>query len=206
MNSEVKYQPSTNNMCLKCPSPLWNTIQVVASQLIAVGFLSFIIIINIRKKSENQFSILLRIFTNYTQLLSAILSSNVKLPWSFEVFSSESSRISSADRTFFSFDCFVEDYEIKVFAPSNALFKLSLYLILPLFLMVVFIFGILVLRGAMYVISPERKYDIKRFITITFICVILLFHPSITLQSLSVFQCVIIDSGDSRMLMHMDYK
>mmetsp|Transcript_3856 Transcript_3856/g.3226 ORF Transcript_3856/g.3226 Transcript_3856/m.3226 type:complete len:95 (-) Transcript_3856:1130-1414(-) len=91
-----------------------------------------VILVNSRKKKENQVSILLRIFTNYTQLISAAITFNIMFPSSFDSVFSQSQKFNSAEQTFFSFDCFISDYEIKAYAPSNALFKLSLYIILPI--------------------------------------------------------------------------
>jgi len=81
-----------------------NTIRVVGFQIITLIFLSLIIIINVRKKKENQFSILLRIFTNYIQLISAAITFNVKFPKSFNDISSQTDKFSSPTQTFFSFD------------------------------------------------------------------------------------------------------
>ncbi|CAI2369222.1 unnamed protein product [Moneuplotes crassus] len=201
-----KYQPSSNYECLKCPSKVVNAIEFIGLQIFGLFFIYFIIIVNIRKRNENQFSILMRIFTNYTQLIAAILSFNIKFPNLFENVSSQSDRVSSPERTFFSFDCFIESNEIRMFAPSNALFKLILYLILPIILICIVTAGILLYRLVMHFIKPEMTHDLKRYIAISFICIIFIFHPTMTFQSLKVFQCAIVDEGDSRMMMHMDFR
>ncbi|CAI2369432.1 unnamed protein product [Moneuplotes crassus] len=201
-----KYQPSSNHECLKCPSKLVNAIEFIGFQIVSLGFIYFIIILNIRKKSENQFSILMRIFTNYTQLIAAILSFNIKFPNLFESISSQTGKVSSPERTFFSFDCFIENNEIRMFAPSNGLFKLTLYLFLPIFLLIIVSAGILLYRMVMQFWKPQKQHDLKRYIAISFICIVFIFHPAMTFQSLKVFQCALVDDGDSRMIMHMDYK
>ncbi|CAI2364782.1 unnamed protein product [Moneuplotes crassus] len=206
VSENEKYHPSTNFECSKCPSPILNAFEFIGFQIIALGFIYFIIIINIRKKGENQLSILLRIFTNYTQLIAAILSFNIKFPNIFEDVSSQSDRVSSPERTFFSFDCFIDNNEVRMFAPSNELFKLVLYLFLPIFLLIVLSSGILLYRLVMHFVKPEMTHDLKRYIAISFICIIFIFHPTMTFQSLRVFQCAIVDKEDSRMMMHMDYK
>jgi len=90
-------------------------------------FLGILIYINVRKKKENQFSILLRILTNYIHLISTTLSFNIEVPDSFTSIFSQFESVGSPNETFFSFDCFVDDYQIRLFAPSNSLFKLFLY-------------------------------------------------------------------------------
>ena len=86
-----------------------------------------IIIVNIRKTKENQFSVLLRILTNYIHLVSVALSFEIELPSIFTSAFSQTDRFSSPNNTFFSFDCFINDYELKGYAPSSSLFKLSLF-------------------------------------------------------------------------------
>ena len=72
--------------------------------IVAFAYLLALIIITIRKKKENQTSILLRIMTNYLQLIAAAYSFNLKLPDGFiEVFGSVEIVGSSSD-AFLSFD------------------------------------------------------------------------------------------------------
>ena len=203
--NEDKYQPSTNYQCLKWPSKVMNAFRVIGVQLLSLSFLSILIIINIRKRKENQFSILLRIFTNYTQLLSSIMTFNLDFPHNFNEIFSQSNRITSPQETF-SFDCFVEDYEIRLFAPTNSLFKVSLFILLPIFLLTLIFIGIMLLKIILYVLNKTDKVDIFRYLVISFISIIFVFHPSMVEQSLAVFQCAQVDENDYRMVMNMDFK
>ena len=128
----TKYQRESNYEWLKCPDSTLNIIRLIGYVAIALIFISAILYVNIRKKNENQFSILMRIFTNYIQLISVSLTFNISLPTAFNDAFSQSSRIESPNESFFSFDWFIEDAEIKGFAPSASLFKLFLYFLLPL--------------------------------------------------------------------------
>ena len=68
------------------------------------AYLLILIITTIRKKKENQTSILLRIMTNYLQLIAAAYSFNLKFPDSFiEIFGSIEIVGVSSD-SFLSFD------------------------------------------------------------------------------------------------------
>ena len=201
----TKFQPGSNFECSKCPSRIVNAIRVAGYQLLALIFLSGIIIVNIKKRKENELSILLRILTNYIQMVTAAITFNIKFPTSFNEIFSQTDKFSSADQTYFSFDCFIEDYQIKMFTPSNALFKLSLYIILPIVVLLVFMVGIFIFRIIMLFLN-NKKYDVLRYIVISFISIVFLFHPTMIYQSLTVFQWANIDEGDRRMIMHMDYK
>ncbi|CAI2383343.1 unnamed protein product [Moneuplotes crassus] len=201
-----KYQPSYNYECLKCPSKIVNLLEIISFQLIALAFISFIIIINYKKKGENQLSVLLRIFINYMQLMTIIMTSNINFPSVFHKVFTQSDRVNSPQRTFFSFDCLIENYEIRMFAPSNALLKLSLYLILPIVVLIFVVLGILSYRLLMRYCKSKKKFNWKRCIAISFICIVFIFHPTLISQFLSTLQCVKVDSDDFRMLMHMEFK
>ena len=81
-----------------------NAIRVTGIGLIVFMFFMLIIIINVRKKKESQVSILLRILTNYLQLLTTSLSFDVSYPSGLlEVFY-PADRVGSSSDTFLSFD------------------------------------------------------------------------------------------------------
>jgi len=102
-------------------------------------------------------------------LISASLSFNVKVPDNFGNAFSQFNRVSSPNETFFSFDCFINDYEIKFFAPSNSLFKLSLYVFLPIMLVSFIFVSLLILKYIIYVIKPSKVFDFKRAIVVSMI-------------------------------------
>jgi len=162
--------------------------------------------VNIRKKKENNFSILLRIFTNYIHIMTLSLSFNIELPPSFTGIFQQSDRFAAPSESFFSFDCFITDYDIKAFAPSNIIFKLFLFGLLPLILITFFVCVFFVYMWIVKCINPNREVDIKRYIVISMICIVFIFHPRMSLEALSMFQCQQIDENDSRMRLHMEYE
>lgn len=94
----------SNFQCAKCPDPTLNAIRVVGVIIVALLFLAAIIIVNVRKKKENNLSILTRIFTNYVQLISTAFTFNVSMPSAFSGIFSQSDRIGTPNESFFSFD------------------------------------------------------------------------------------------------------
>ena len=202
----AKYQPLAPFTWGKWPDPVLNAIRVVFVIIIAFLFLVLLIYINLRKKKDNQISILFRILTNYIHLISATLSFNVKVPSTFTGFFSQLDRISSPNETFFSFDCFIDDYEIKFFAPSNSLLKIFLLMLLPIILFAWIAIGIILLRFILNLIKPEKSFELKRSIVVSTICILFLFHPKLTSESLSVFLWSKVNDSDFRMTHHMEYK
>ena len=81
-----------------------NSVLVVLVMLLGFAFLFVLITMTIRRKHENQTSILLRIMTNYLQLIASAYSLNLKFPNNFvqifgvvEIFGSPSDAFLSFD-------------------------------------------------------------------------------------------------------------
>ncbi|CAI2377736.1 unnamed protein product [Moneuplotes crassus] len=211
----IKYQPLSNFSCTKCPDPLMNTIRVILVSLIAFMFLMLLIYVNLRKKKESQLSILFRILTNYLHLITAFFTFGFNLPNSFKGLFSLTIRVSSPDESFLSFDCFVRDHEIQYFAPSNSLFKIFLYIFFPVFLIALVTLFLVCIKLGHWIIqtikssdSEEQRrslFNFKRAIVVSMICIIFLFHPTLTLKALSLFLCTEVDKDDYRMTHHMEY-
>ena len=189
-----KYERVSDFECSKWPNPVYNALRVIGVILLAFVFLMILVIINIRKTKESQTSILLRIFTNYLQLIAVALSFNLRYPQGILDAFSPFNSVSSSE-TFLSFDWFIEDYEIRGFAPNNSIFKIFLAALLPL--MIIFVFCIIFV--ALYYVWNSRFADIKRNIGVSAIWIVFLLHPTLTRVSFNIFQCIKVDTNDFRM-------
>ena len=137
-----KYQKISTYQWARCPHPALNGFLVGLVMILTFAYLTCLIITTIRKKKENQTSILLRIMTNYLQLITAAYSFNLRFPESFlEIFGLVEILGSSSD-AFLSFDWFVENTEIKFFTPSTEIFKVFLTIFLPIVLILIFSFDL----------------------------------------------------------------
>ena len=194
ISNGTKYEQTSSFECSKWPNPILNAIRVIGVIVLAFIFLMILIIINIRKIKESQTSILLRILTNYLQLISVTLSFNMKFPTEITDLFLPMQKVSSSG-TFLSFDWFIENTEIKAFAPNNSIFKLFLTALLPI---IIFVFACLVFT-ILKIAWSNRFGDIKRNIGISVVWIIFLLHPTLSRESFSIFQCIDADSGDSRM-------
>ena len=155
----------------------------------------------IRKKRENQTSILLRIFTNYLQLVTASLSFNLNFPDTITDSFGPVETVGSASDTFLSFDCFIEDTQMTGFAPSNEIFKVFLVMLLPIILIIIFS----TIWGVLYIMNKKLFGNIKKYIVVSIICTVFLLHPTITKSTLDLFDCIEIKEGQSRMRLNMEY-
>ncbi|CAI2363934.1 unnamed protein product [Moneuplotes crassus] len=186
--------------CEKCPNKMYNSIRIALLMILVIIFIVILIIINIRKKNESQKSIILRILTNYLQLMGIAVSYGLDYPNALYDSFSFMERASSTSESFISFDCFFNDAQMESFTSSTPIFKLFLSTLLPLFFIIMsaLIWGLLGLTG------HKWFEDTKRNISITIICILFLLHPTLTKQSLSLFQCTDVGNGESRMTIDMN--
>ena len=161
-----------------------NAIRVIGIGIIVFIFCQIIIIINIRKKKESELSTLLRILTNYLQLLTTSLSFDVNYPDALLEIFYPVERVGSSSDTFLSFDCFITDVDVTGPFPSNTFFKLFLIALLPIMLFVL----VSILWLIVFVFRYKWVPELKRNIVISFISIVFLLHPTLAENSLSIFQ------------------
>ena len=138
ITSEDKYQRISTYQCSIWPSLAINSILVILVIFLAFAYLLILVVTTIRKKKENQTSIMLRIMTNYLQLIAATYSFNIKFPDSMINAFGSVEIFGSSSNSYLSFDWFIEDTDIKGFAPSNQVFKVFLTFFIPIILLIVF--------------------------------------------------------------------
>jgi hypothetical protein len=127
---------------------------------------------------------LLKIIADYFQFISLSTAFDVTFPDSLSNIFSFINKIGASSSTFLSFDCFVDDYDIKESFPPNSFIKVFLSSLLPVILITV-VFIILV---GLYFIRREWAKDFKRSIDISDISILLILHPKLTEGSLSIFK------------------
>ena len=159
-----------------------------------------IIIVNVKKTSESDLSVLLRIFTNYAQLITTTMSFSTSYPNSLTSFLVPVKRVGESSEVFLSFDCFITDYEIKGPFPSNAFLKLFLVMFLPLALFVL----VAIIWAIIYYIRNQWVKSMERYLVISFISIIFLLHPKLAQEGLSIFRCVKIDDSINKVRIDTD--
>jgi predicted outer membrane repeat protein len=200
VNKTVKYQRSGEYECLKWPNPTVNAIRVIGVALLVFSFIFGIIILNIRKRKDSNVSILMRILTNYLQLLASALSFELKFPNLLTDMFRPIKAFGSSDQSFLSFDWFVSDAEIKGPFPSDSFFKLFLVSILPIILFLI----VAVIWLIAKIIVRKWVSELKRNLVISFITIVFMLHPNLTQNSLSIFQCVDIDDDIAKVRIYTE--
>lgn len=58
----------------------------------------------------------------------------------------------------------------------------------------------------LFIFYPQMHVDVKRYLVISMICIIFLLHPTMTLESLTLFECVEVDTNLYMMKGYLEYK
>ena len=159
-----------------------------------------IIFVNVRKTSESRVSVLLRILTNYIQLLATTMSFTASFLTSLTDIFAPINSLGDPSSTFLSFDCFITDYEVTGPFPSVYLLKMFLSMFLPIILFSV----VALIWVIVYSIRKKLIKNISRYLIISFISVVFLLHPKLAEQSLGLFRCIDIDEGVSKVRVSTD--
>ena len=155
------------------------------------SFFMILIVINVRKVEESQLSVLLRILTNYLQLITVSTSFSSSYPRTLVSLLLPIKRLGGSTNSFLSIDCFFTKYEVTGPFDSNAIFKLFLLMLLPLIL-----FGLIAMIWLIvFLIKRSWVKNMTRNLIISFITIVFLLHPKLTEQSINVFKCIEIDDG-----------
>ena len=200
ITSEYKYERENEFECRKWQNPLINSIRVFGLMLLMFCFFMLIIIINVRKTQESELSVLLRIMTNYLQLITTSMSMSLSYPEFLNSIVGPIVKLGGSSDTFLSFDWFITDNEIKGPFESNAVFKLFLLAFLPIALFIV----ISIIWLILYVINTKYVKDMTRNLVISFISIVFLLHPKLTQQSINTFRWIQIGEDTSVARFDMD--
>ena len=196
-----KYQQVNGSQCIKWSNPMINALKFAGVILAAFIFLMVLIVLTVRKKQENQISVLARILTNYIQLISAAMSFNVKFPISLTQIFGSVQIIGSTSDTFLSYDWLFPKLQVTGIAPSVDLFKVVLTGFVPLVLILI----CSLFWSLLYFFMHKWWSNLKRNIIVSIIWIIFLLHPTITKSSLQIFEWTNVDQNDKRMSLFIDY-
>jgi len=191
VTNSTKYQETGEFTCQKCPDPILNAIRVFGVGIAIFIFFMVIIVVNVRKTTESDASILLRILTNYAQLVTTTMTFSTSYPEAFTEFLIPAKNVGDSSSAFLSFDCFVTDYEIKGPFSSSTFFKLFLLIWLPILLFIL----VAIIWFIVYYIKPSWVKNLTRYLIISFISIVFLLHPRLAQSGISVFRWVEIDKS-----------
>ena len=117
---------------------VFNVLRILGIMIAIVVYLTYLIVVNLKKSSESQTSTLMRIMTNYLQVVSTLLAFDANFPDTINDVFQPANTIGSSSESFVSVDCFIQDKEMNGFAPNATIFKIFLISILPINLIILY--------------------------------------------------------------------
>ena len=195
---DIKYEKVSNFQCTKCAANIVIYIRIFG---IMVGFILIILfIIYLKRKEGNERTILMRIMTNYVQIMTTTLAYNMNLPKTISDAFTPLKIFGSGTTTVFSFDCLSSNSEFTLFTPSPTIFKMFMMALTPLLLCIV----ISIVLGAIAFATRTSLKDLKRNLIASNVIILFLIMPTLIDTGLALFQCIEIDTGDFRVNADLD--
>ena len=181
---------------------LFNAIRIGGIMIAILAYLTYLIAINLKKASDSQMATLMRIMTNYLQVISTVLAFDANFPNAINDIFSPAYMIGSSSESFVSVDCFIQDSEMNAFAPNATIFKIFLNSLLPIVLILFYS----IIWVILHLVFKKYIKDVKRYIVVSMIVILFLLHPTLTRLGLSIFQCVQVGDNDFRVRVDINMK
>ena len=81
-----------------------NTIRIVGIMILVLAYVTYLIAINLKRSAESQTTTLMRILTNYLQVISTVIAFNANYPQSLDDLFSPAEMIGVSSEAFVSLD------------------------------------------------------------------------------------------------------
>ena len=182
------------NQCASCPTQLVNAGIIILLILVISVFTYYLVKTTVSSTFEpgEMYSITLKIFMNYCQVIYLCLQYKIKWPTSFQGLTSQSSNAPDSESSltgyYFSIKCLVKDHYT---IPEKNLFyyRLNFVILLPLILFI----GSFLVLFLMKVVN--KTHNIKHYKTVIFIVPFLLVYPTVISYALSPLACQSLSVG-----------
>ena len=191
-DGDTKYEKVSNFQCTKWAAPIVIYIRVIG--MMVAFILVILFIIYLKRKEGNERTILMRIMTNYVQIMTTTLSYNMNLPSTISDIFTPLKFMGSGTTTVFSFDCLSSNSEFILFTPSPTIFKMFMMALTPLLLCII----ISIVLGVIAFATRTNLNDLKRNLVASNVVILFLILPTLIDSGLALFQCIEIDTGDFR--------
>ena len=157
---------------------------MVGLMILMIIFLVILILVNLSKTEESEKSVLMRIMTNYLQVITTFLSFNINFPNVLGQIFAPVDKLGSTSTPFISFDCFARKNELALFTPSSMFLKAFLSGILPIAMFM----ASLIIWTIIYFTIRKWCKDFKRNLVVTNVVILFLLHPNLTRTFFTIFQ------------------
>ena len=148
--------------------------------------------INSRKKSDSETSILLRILTNYIQIITTATAYNLDYPQYLIDYFKHATVVGNTSEQLISFDCFLKGKVAtgsSSFLGSVFFYRVFFTSFLPIVLVLIVLMAILAISFTFF---KGPSFFKKRFI-LSMVVTLYLVHPAITITTLRTMNCIEIE-------------
>ena len=166
-------------------------IGLIIAAIIAIQILVYF---NLRSTSESETSVLLRMMTNYFQIMMTAAAFNLDVPIQMENFYKAFTFMGEIFEGVTNFDCFL--YHIGAYESSD---NLGNYYVKAIFITLLPILAMAMYAPVFYLISKVKRLPIKFFykwMTGAFAVVVFTLHPTLTKFLFGLFNCIEVDTGE----------
>lgn len=201
-------QQALTGNCIDCAENALNYVYTIGYLLVAVGVILFIIREATKEKDEEELgedkderldTILLRIFTNYLQMISIISSFNMDWPSQLNTAFQQFNQISTAASQIFSFDCFLQGAVFNKFSIKPFFLKVVVTSIVPILIAIVSILAWITLYILRFKFegTERRLRKLKNKIITTIIVLLFMIHSDVVYVSIQALRCTNIGDEES---------
>ena len=188
----TKYQRTGDHKCGICPDPILNFFRIFGLLILLVILIVIIIWSNIRTIEDSPTSILIRILTNYFQIITSAASFNLTFPDSLNNFFEGVKTVGESAKIFLSVDCFIQDFGMVKTDDTTEYFKAFMTSLSPF----IFVFIVVAVWLCIRIFKKYTLIEMKNKVIISVIIVLFLLHPSITGMAMGLFNCYEVDTGE----------
>jgi hypothetical protein len=190
-----QFQRTGDHKCSMCIDAWINALRLLGLGIVMVLFFVAVIWFNMRTKESSPQSILMRILTNYIQIVTSAASFNLTFPQSLQTMFDGIKTVGESAKVFLSLDCFIMDFGMVKNTGSTEYFKAFITGLLPLIL--IFVIVVIWLMAKPLPCFKISWRGLKNKIILSVVVSMFLIHPSVTGMAAGLFNCYELDNGET---------
>jgi len=185
------YSRTGKNLCSKCPDSDMNVIRLIFIGVALILVLAIMVWSTLRASTrpKAEHTILIKIMTNYLQLVTLVIGFKLKWPQAVEDAFVAQNSVGGASQQFFSFDCLIGS---DISQEETYYRKMIIMAFMPLLLIV---FSVLSWMGIAWWKKSLKQFGAKCAATIIIIFFLIL--PNLVDSMFSLFSCQEIEAGEN---------
>ncbi|CDW88778.1 UNKNOWN [Stylonychia lemnae] len=184
-NNQIHYSREGVSKCAQCPDKVVNMLLLQGIFLAIMLYLLFLIRTNLKENANHETSAIMRILTNFLQILTSTNMIDLQWPESLTNFYKIFSQLGESSDRLLSFDCFLQNTLLANESNSFVYIKALMMSVMPL--LIIFIYFLIMLIAV--VNKGLGKKALARWIIATSVVTIYFLHPQVTKYVLGLFFC-----------------